>query len=559
MEASDARPARTGSVSLREATELEDRVRAELEPEFELVRRLGGGSLSTVYLAREPALQRLVAIKVLHPLSALHPKSLARFRREARSLARVSHPNVVSIFRIGEIAGDLPYLVMRYVPGRDLARRLKTDGAVPLEDACKILSGIAAALAAVHSHAVVHRDVRPASVLQDERDGHVVLADFGLAAFRGGSVESGERITTVGHVITDLRYSSPEILRGEDVTGASDVYALGVTAFEILTGASPYDAASARDWAVAHVERPPASLSARGVVAPGLEPLVSQCLAKDPGDRPAAGDLAQKLGAMAPVKLTREAEVSAGVTPFSTPRAFELRTLGGLDLRLAGSSVTAVLRQPKRVALLAYLAARSESGYRRRDTLIATFWPDADCDSARHSLRQALYVLRRELGRNILLTRGDEEVGVDPAALVCDAARFETLAREGRSAEAMALYRGDLLPGFYLDDAPDFERWLDRERVRLRRMAAEAAWSIASQATVEGNGKEAARWARTAVDLDPFDESALHRLIEILDAQGDRAGALAAYEHFERRLAAEFEVEPSPETRRLIDTVKDRR
>jgi DNA-binding SARP family transcriptional activator len=186
------------------------------------------------------------------------------------------------------------------------------------------------------------------------------------------------------------------------------------------------------------------------------------------------------------------------------------------------------------------------------------FWPDAEPDSARHSLRQALYVLRREVGSETIRTRGDGEVGVDPNLLTCDAARFESLARAERPAEAMDLFGGDLLPGFYVDDAPEFERWLEVERLRLRRLAARLCWDLSGEARASGDPAAAVRRAREAVDLDPFDESALHRLVELLDELGDRAGAISAFEHFARRLADEYAVDPSPETLELVERVRTR-
>ena len=235
-----------------------------------------------------------------------------------------------------------------------------------------------------------------------------------------------------------------------------------------------------------------------------------------------------------------------------------LRLLGCLDLTGRGSITPAIVSQPKRVALLAFLAAGQEGSFRRRDSLTALFWPDAEPESARHSLRQALYLLRKAMGSDVIRTRGDGEVGIDPAMMTCDAARFEVLAGAGRAEEAMEHYGGDLLPGFYVDDAPEFERWLDLERVRLRRMAARLCWDLARAAEGEGRTVAATRRAQQAVDLDPFDETALHRLIELLDSAGDRAGALTAFDHFARRLADEYAVEPSPETAALVERVRTR-
>lgn len=544
--------------------EFETEVRRELLPDLEVVRRLGGGALSTVYLAREPALQRLVAVKVLHRRATRRTKSMARFRRESRALARVSHPNVVSIFRVGELATEIPYLVMQYIRGSDLAGRLLEQVRLEVEESCAVLAAVGAALTAVHAHGIVHRDVRPESVLCEQPGGRVLLADFGLAAFLATEEESAERITTAGHIVTDLKYSAPEFLLGEEPTPSSDLYSLGVLAYYVLTGGGPYEASTVPGRVHSHLREPPVRLSSRGLDVPsGLQDVLDACLSKDPRDRPTASDAARRFASLVnepvegvPVAAARA--VTSGRVQSGRDPALFLRVLGGLDLSGEGGKDPSILRQPKRVALLVHLAVGPEGGFKRRDSLIGLFWPDADSESARHSLRQALYVLRREIGAEALRARGDEEVGIDPSLLACDAARFELLALSGQSAAAMDEYGGDLLPGFYVDDAPEFEHWLAVERVRLRRLAAQLCWNLVEEAAQGGDVPEAARRAHQAVDLDPFDETALHRLIELLDALGDRAGALAAFDYFARRLAEEYAAVPSPETMVLVQRVRSR-
>ena len=557
----------TATETADRTAEFEDEVRQELSPDLEIVRRLGGGPLSTVYLAREPALQRLVAVKVLHRRATRRTKSMARFRREARALARVSHPNVVSIFRVGDLASEIPYLVMQYIRGSDLAGQLLEKGRLEVEESCSVLAAVGGALAAVHAHGIVHRDVRPESILCEQPGGRVLLADFGLAAFLATTDEAADRITTAGHIVTDIQYSAPEFLVGEEPTSASDVYSLGVLAYHVLTGDGPHDAATATAQVQAHLREAPVRLGSRDVEAPAaLQELLDACLAKAPADRPASGGLAEAFGKLTPEPgLPPADEISvAGKRLHSVAKrtagrpGLVLRLLGGLDLDGSTETAATILRQPKRVALLAYLAAGPEAGYRRRDSLIGLFWPDSDSESARHSLRQALYVLRKGIGSSAIRTRGDEEVGLDPAAIESDAARFQALARDGFALEAMQIYGGDLLPGFYLDDAPEFEHWLEVERVRLRRLASDLSWTMAEAARRDGNDAEAARRARKAVELDPFNELGLHRLIELLDTQGDRAGALTAFDHFVSRLTEEYEAEPSPETLALVDRVRSR-
>lgn len=547
--------------------DFEDTVRSELRPDLEIVRRLGGGPLSTVFLAREPALQRLVAVKVLHARAARRTKAMARFRREARALARVSHPSVVSIFRVGDLTSQTPYLVMEYIRGSSLADRLDGERDLSLQEGCFVLARVASALSAVHAHDIVHRDVRPESVLCSEPEGRVLLADFGLAAFLASADEPSENITTTGHLITDLEYSAPEFLVGEEPTAASDLYSLGILAYHVLTGEGPYDASTVTGQVKAHLRESPVRLADRGLTPPeGLQDLLDDCLAKSPSQRPSAAECASRFSSLVDwrsdeSRLDRQGAYAAAGrrTQPGTQPGLHLRLLGGLDLVGTDGARPSIASQPKRLALLAFLAAGPEGRFRRRDSLIGIFWPDAEPESARHSLRQALYVLRREVGSGTIRTRGDGEVGIDPNFLTCDAARFESLARTGRPAEAMDLFGGDLLPGFYVDDAPEFERWLDVERLRLRRLAARLCWDLSDEARESGHVAAAARRAREAVELDPFDEAALHRLIELLDELGDRAGAVSAFEHFACRLADEYAVEPSPETLALVERVRTRK
>jgi DNA-binding SARP family transcriptional activator len=238
----------------------------------------------------------------------------------------------------------------------------------------------------------------------------------------------------------------------------------------------------------------------------------------------------------------------------------QFRTLGGLDLTDPDSGeLRAVLVQPKRLALLVYLALANAHRFRRRDTLTGLFWPDVDGDHARGALRQALRFLRGELGATVLLNRGEEEVGVNPEALSCDATQFEAACEAADWTRAVELYRGDLLAGVFVADvSADFEHWLENERGRLRRRAAAAAWSVVQDVERAGDLARAATVARRAVELAPDDEAAVRRLIRILDRKGDRAGALSVYEGFRLRLAAEYDAVPSPETEALLAVIRKR-
>ena len=239
----------------------------------------------------------------------------------------------------------------------------------------------------------------------------------------------------------------------------------------------------------------------------------------------------------------------------------ELRTLGGLDLTDPDGrgELHAILVQPKRLAVLVYLALADSHRFRRRDTLVTLFWPELDGEHARGALRQALRFLRGELGPGVLIGRGEEEIGVNREALRCDVTEFDLACEAADWAHAVEIYRGDLLAGVFIAGvSPEFEHWLEDERVRLRRRAAAAAWSIVGVAERTGDLVTAAPWARRAVQLSPDDEAAVRRFMRILDRKGDRAGALNAYEAFRQRLAAEYGAVPSPETEALLEAIRSR-
>lgn len=232
---------------------------------------------------------------------------------------------------------------------------------------------------------------------------------------------------------------------------------------------------------------------------------------------------------------------------------------GAIELRAAdGRSLLSVLSQPKRTALLAYLAIEEPGKFVRRDTLLGIFWPELDEQRARNSLSQALHYLRRSLGAGVVVSRGEGEIGIAEGRLWCDAVAFDEAIRAGRLEEALEHYRGEVLPGLNLDGVPEFERWLDLVRARKRKSAASAAWQLAESAELSGDLAGAAHWARRAAGFQEDDESALRRLLHYLDRAGDLAGALYTYEAFARRLESEFGAQPSEQTVELITAIRGR-
>jgi DNA-binding SARP family transcriptional activator len=240
------------------------------------------------------------------------------------------------------------------------------------------------------------------------------------------------------------------------------------------------------------------------------------------------------------------------------PPAVALRALGALELSGPGPIALAdLLTRPKPLGLLLYLALADETGSQRRDTLLGLFWPDSDTERARSSLRQAVYQLRRGLGAGAIVGRG-EEVGLAAGALTCDASEFLRRTAVGDATGALALYRGDLLPGFFVEGAPDFALWLDERRRHLRDTASAAACALADAAEQAGDAAGALAWSRRAAALAPDDEPSARRLITLLARAHDRAAALREYDAFAHRLREHYGLEPTADTTALVSAMRER-
>jgi serine/threonine-protein kinase len=233
----------------------------------------------------------------------------------------------------------------------------------------------------------------------------------------------------------------------------------------------------------------------------------------------------------------------------------DLRLLGAIEVRSNGSDGRRTeLTQPKRLALLAYLALAEPTGLHSRDRLLALLWPEADEGSSRHSLRNALHALRQALGDAAIQTRGESWVGLDLGAVCCDVLEVRAHLAAGRIDEAVALGAGELMPGFHVSGAPEFDHWLEEQRVALSRAIRTAAWNRAHQ--LEGAGAAELEAVRRAANVDPGNERGARRLMELLAAAGDRGGALRAYQVVANWFAHELESEPSAETRALAERLR---
>ena len=270
---------------------------ARLLPAYRIERQLGQGSMGVVYLAEDVRMQRKVALKVLAPALANDEMLRRRFNHESRRSAHLNHPNVVLVYDAGETEG-LYYIVMHYVDGGDL-RRLLEAGPLSLERATSVITQIAAALDAAHAEGLVHRDVKPANILIDGREGqeHYYLGDFGITKH----LSSDTNLTATGQFIGTLDYIAPEQIEGRSVDGRADLYALGCVLYQCLTGVVPFnrEGTVALLWAHVH-DQPPPVTAQRPDLPPEVDRVVAQAMAKQPEDRyGTCGELALALRAAA--------------------------------------------------------------------------------------------------------------------------------------------------------------------------------------------------------------------------------------------------------------------
>ena len=269
------------------------RLEAATTGEYEIFTELGRGGMAAVYLARDLALNRRVAIKVMAPGLLLGPGMMERFKQEAVTVASLQHAHIVSIYGVRQI-GDLHFFVMQFVPGRTLEGVLRDVGALPIPVVRAWLYQIGSALGYAHRRGVIHRDIKPGNILLNA-DGEAIVTDFGIA-----KVAESPNQTQTGTVVGTPVYMSPEQCYAKELTGASDQYALGVVAYEMLVGRPPFSGSS---FALmrSHTETPPASLQERRPdVPPEMEAAIMRMLAKTPEERfPSLADALAALGATA--------------------------------------------------------------------------------------------------------------------------------------------------------------------------------------------------------------------------------------------------------------------
>jgi serine/threonine-protein kinase len=276
---------------------------------FRLEEKVGSGGMSSVYRAFDPTLERHVAIKLMHRDISSDPDQLERFRREARAVAQLSHPNVVTVIDAGEDDGA-PFIVFEYVEGETLKDRIRRLGRLPVAEAVAYAVEIGRALECAHSHLLVHRDVKPQNVLIDP-DGRAKVTDFGIAR----SLEA-QGLTATGRVLGTTDYVSPEQALGHEVTAQSDIYSLGIVLYEMLTGEAPFKADTQVAVAMKHVREPlPDVQRRRPEISAALAAVVERATAKETRNRYATvEEMVHDLEEVLAIEAARSGEATGEAT-----------------------------------------------------------------------------------------------------------------------------------------------------------------------------------------------------------------------------------------------------
>ncbi|MBI2408385.1 MAG: protein kinase [Gemmatimonadetes bacterium] len=271
------------SLLSKSEAELRSHIASVLDSAYELDKEIGRGGMGIVFKARDRRLKRAVAVKLLPPELAFRSEIRSRFLREAETAAQLSHPNIVPIYAVDE-KGGLVFFVMGFIDGDNLAKRIHDRGPMPPDDVRRILRDVADALAYAHANKVVHRDIKPDNILLDAQSQRPMVTDFGIAR---AISEGGEaRLTATGIAIGTPAFMSPEQSAGDrDVDGRSDLYSLGVVAYQMLCGDLPFNATSTPALLVKHLSERPVPIEQRASVPPDLARIVMLLLEKDPANR----------------------------------------------------------------------------------------------------------------------------------------------------------------------------------------------------------------------------------------------------------------------------------
>jgi serine/threonine protein kinase len=318
-----------------------DLVRQELREEYDVLEELGRGGMAIVFRARERQLEREVAIKVLPFSLAFDREFVERFQREARTAARLEHPNIIPIYRVGR-SGRVIYFIMKFLRGKPLTSELAARGTLPPAEIRRILSEVARALAYAHKHDIVHRDIKPDNIMFDDH-GQAVVTDFGIA-----KAASGGKLTGTGMSIGTPHYMSPEQAKAQALDGRSDIYSLGVVAYQCLVGSVPFDGEDSFSIGYKHIMEEIPAPPLETAEQKTLFSIIRRMMAKAPTDRfQNADELVQALESNAPQRYISESTLP--MSPLARERISTAQTtpLPKIDTR----AVAASRPQPQRSVL----------------------------------------------------------------------------------------------------------------------------------------------------------------------------------------------------------------
>ena len=311
--------------------------------EYVIVDRIGSGGMGSVYKAEQPSMNRMVAIKVLHPRFATRDDLVARFRREARAMSQLSHPNTARVYKYGALDDGSVYFVMDYLEGRNLAAEVRENGPMDAERAIGVMVQVCGALEEAHRAGIVHRDLKPENVFLTKQGGSAdfpKVLDFGLAKMSEKQMGRGSMMfTQQGMVFGTPEFMSPEQAQGEALDQRSDIYSLALILYELITGKLPFDAKTPLDMMKAHVRDVPIALSERipgKKFWPEFEAVINKALAKNPDDRYAsAAEFGEALRSCVSGKAAPPPVAAA-----STPPPLPASTTDGSQARAQAASTS---------------------------------------------------------------------------------------------------------------------------------------------------------------------------------------------------------------------------
>ena len=266
----------------------------EILGQFRIIQRLGQGGMGSVYKAEQPSMDRLVAVEILHPRLASRPDLVTRFKREARAMSRLTHPNTVRVFLYGELdMGGSLYIVMEFLDGPDLMRAMRREGPMDVPRAAKVIIQVCGALEEAHNAAIVHRDLKPENIVLTTQGGIAdfpKVLDFGLAKIRDMPQHrlAGPILTQQGMVFGTPEFMSPEQAQGIELDRRTDIYSLGVIFYELISGKLPFKVQNPMDFVAHHIKSPPIPIQERAPdrsFGPLTWPVIARALQKDPAKR----------------------------------------------------------------------------------------------------------------------------------------------------------------------------------------------------------------------------------------------------------------------------------